>query len=91
MQSNSVSSSSSTDAVNIGATTFDIGTIPANSSSVSISPVIYPTASAGETVQNLDIQLTYGDAYGNPQTLNKQIGLIISSQSSTICFKYHKY
>jgi len=39
--------------------------------------VIYPTASAGETVQNLDIQLTYGDAYGNPQTLNKQIGLII--------------
>src|SRR6476646_4064270 len=81
LQSNSVSSSSSSssaDAVNIGATTFDIGTIPANSSSVSISPVIYPTASAGETVQNLDIQLTYGDAYGNPQTLNKQIGLIIS-------------
>jgi hypothetical protein len=72
------SSSSSNDAINIGATTFDIGTIPANSSSVLISPVIYPTASAGETVQNLEIQITYGDANGNQQILNKQVGLIVS-------------
>lgn len=71
------STSSSNPAVTIGATTFDIGTIPANGSTAVINPVVYPSSSAGETAQNLNIQITYGDAYGTQQTSNKQIGLII--------------
>ncbi|MRN68864.1 MAG: hypothetical protein FIO04_04100 [Nitrosopumilales archaeon] len=63
-------SSSSNPAVNIGATAFHIGTIPVNGSA-EINPVVYPTASSGETVQNLNLQISYGDAYGNP------VGLVI--------------
>ncbi|HET7149669.1 MAG TPA: hypothetical protein VFI73_14370 [Candidatus Nitrosopolaris sp.] len=70
-------SSSSTPAVNIGATVFHIGTIPVNGSA-EINPVVYPTASSGETVQNLNLQISYGDAYGNRQTSNVQVGLVIS-------------
>ena len=70
------SSSSSNPAVNIGATTFHIGTIPVNGSA-EINPVVYPTASSGETVQNLNLQISYGDAYGNQQTSNVPVGLVI--------------
>ncbi len=76
-QSSSPSSSSSIPAVTIGSTTFDIGTISPNDSTAEINPVVYPSASASETTQNLNIQITYGDGYGNQQTSNKQIGLII--------------
>jgi hypothetical protein len=64
-------------AVNIGPTTFDIGSLPADNSTVEINPIIYPSASAGETAQNVNIQITYGDAYGNLQTANIPIGLVI--------------
>jgi hypothetical protein len=74
----SVSSPSSTPAVNIGSSTFDIGTISANGSTAEINPIIYPSASAGETVQSLNIQITYDDSYGNQQISNIPIGLIIS-------------
>jgi hypothetical protein len=70
------SSSTSNPAVNIGATTFHIGTIPANGSA-EINPVVYPTASSGETVQNLNLQISYGDAYGNQQISNVPVGLVI--------------
>jgi hypothetical protein len=69
-------SSSSNPAVNIGATAFHIGTIPVNGSA-EINPVVYPTASSGETVQNLNLQISYGDAYGNQQTSNVPVGLVI--------------
>ncbi len=69
-------SSSSNPAVNIGATAFHIGTIPVNGSA-EIDPVVYPTASSGETVQNLNLQISYGDAYGNQQTSNVPVGLVI--------------
>jgi hypothetical protein len=85
--SSSPSSSSTTAAaVNIGPTTFNIGTLPANSSTpaaaaapaaAEINPIVYPSASAGETAQNMNIQITYGDAYGNQQTSNIPIGLVI--------------
>ncbi|MGB6674667.1 MAG: hypothetical protein WBE34_19745, partial [Candidatus Nitrosopolaris sp.] len=74
--SSSSPSSSSNPAVNIGATAFHIGTIPVNGSA-EINPVVYPTASSGETVQNLNLQISYGDAYGNQQTSNVPVGLVI--------------
>ena len=76
--SSSSTPSSSSAAVNIGPTTFNIGTLPANSSTpAEITPIVYPSASAGETAQNMNIQITYGDAYGNQQTSNIPIGLVI--------------
>ena len=62
--------------VNLGNRTFDIGTIPADGT-VKINPVIYPSNSAGETVQNLDLQISYGDAYGNKKTFDSSVGLVI--------------
>jgi hypothetical protein len=52
--------------------------LPANSSTpAEITPIVYPSTSAGETAQNMNIQITYGDAYGNQQTSNIPIGLVI--------------
>jgi hypothetical protein len=76
--SSTPSSSTASSAVNIGPTTFNIGTLPANSSTpAEITPIVYPSTSAGETAQNMNIQITYGDAYGNQQTSNIPIGLVI--------------
>ncbi len=73
----SLPSVTSVPAVNIGSTTFNVGTVPANGSAAEIDPIIYPSVSAGSTAQNLNIQVTYGDAYGNQQTVTFPIGLII--------------
>jgi hypothetical protein len=64
-------------AVNTGNRTFDVGTIPPGSS-VIIKPNIYIANSAKESVQNLELQLTYGDSYGNKQTFESSIGIIVS-------------
>jgi hypothetical protein len=71
------SSFSSIPAANLGSETFNVGTIPANGT-VEINPIVYPTASAGETAQNLDVQISYGDAYGNQKAVNPQVGFIIT-------------
>src|ERR1051325_5161698 len=71
------SSSPSIPTVNLASQTFNIGDIPANSS-VQLSPTVYPVSSAGETAQNLNLQISYGDAYGNQKTSNSQIGLVIA-------------
>jgi hypothetical protein len=63
--------------VNIGNNTYDIGVIPANRTA-QINPSVYPSNSAGETVQNLDLQISYGDAYGNRKSSDQSVGLVIS-------------
>jgi hypothetical protein len=73
----SSSSSSSIPTVNVGSQTFNLGRIPTNGSA-EIDPIVYPTSSAGETAQNLNLQISYGDAYGNQKILNAMVGLIIA-------------
>ncbi|HET6799810.1 MAG TPA: hypothetical protein VFH25_04535 [Nitrososphaeraceae archaeon] len=63
--------------VNIGNNTFDIGNIPANRTA-QINPLVYPSNSASETVQNIDLQISYGDAYGNRKNSDQSVGLVIS-------------
>ena len=57
----------------IGARTFNIGTIPANGSA-EIATTIYPSTSAGGTLQNLDIEILYNDANGNRRSTPFSIG-----------------
>ena len=45
-------------------TTFDLGTIAENSSK-KINATIYPGFEGSGKVQNLNLQISYGDAYGN--------------------------
>ena len=77
--SNSLSGSTeqSTSSVTLGSTTFDLGTIPSNSSKV-INTIIYPSFDAGGKVQNLNLQISYGDAYGNTKRVNSLIGLVVA-------------
>lgn len=77
VQQAALPSVTSVPAVNIGSTTFNVGTVPANGPAAQINPIIYPSLSAGSTAQNLNIQVTYGDAYGNQQTITFPIGLVI--------------
>ena len=66
--------SSSTAAVaNIGARTFNVGSIPANGSA-EIATTVYPSSSAGGTLQNLDIEITYNNANGDRRSTPFSIG-----------------
>lgn len=73
--------SSNTELVNLGANTFNIGTIPANGSA-RISTIIFPEATSGSSVQNISIQITYGNAYGYKQTELLTTGLVVSPKPS---------
>lgn len=59
------------------ATTFDLGTIRANSLAT-INPIIYVDYGAGGTIQTVNLQITYNDAYGNRKAQDASIGLIVS-------------
>ena len=72
--SNSVNGSSTTA---IDSESFNIGNIPAGSS-VSITPVIYPDYSSGGTIQNLDLEIAYNNAYGIRTDSDYSIGMIVA-------------
>src|ERR671933_1238230 len=75
--SSSSAPSQSIPTVNLASQTFNVGNIPANGS-VQITPTVYPISSAGETAQNLILEISYVDAYGNQKTTSSQIGLVIA-------------
>jgi hypothetical protein len=57
----------------VGARTFNVGSIPANRS-VDIATTVYPSTSAGGTLQNLDIEITYNNANGQRRSVPLSIG-----------------
>ncbi|MBA3750067.1 MAG: hypothetical protein H0X03_04085 [Nitrosopumilus sp.] len=63
--------------VNVQAKTFNIGIIPAGGA-VTINPVVYPSYSSDDSVQNLDLKIVYNDAYGNERSSDTSIGLVIA-------------
>lgn len=63
--------------ISLQTTTFDIGNIPAGGSAF-VTPIVYPSYSSGGTIQNLDLELSYNDAYGTKITTEKSIGIVIS-------------
>src|SRR5215213_1796135 len=63
--------------IDIHATTFNVEEILANSTAL-ITPVIYPDYSTGGTIQNMKLEITYNDAYGNKKIFETSVGLIIS-------------
>jgi hypothetical protein len=65
------------DLATLQATTFDLGTIHANSLAT-INPIIYVDYGAGGTIQTVNLQITYNDAYGNRKSQDASIGLIVS-------------
>src|SRR5206468_1736198 len=75
-QTTTTSHTSSIPTVNLGTRTFDIGTLPVNGTA-EIDPTIYPSESAGGTLQNLNLQVSYSDANGNAKTSNFSVGYLV--------------
>jgi hypothetical protein len=74
--------SSTTQLVNLGANTFNIGTIPAYGKSI-ISTIIYPSSATSGSTQNVQLQLDYGNAYGYKLSSTISTGLVISPDNAT--------
>jgi hypothetical protein len=74
--------SSTTQLVNLGANTFNIGTIPAYGKSI-ITTSIYPSSSASGSTQDVELQLAYGNAYGYKLSSTISTGLVISPDVTT--------
>ncbi len=72
--SSSVNGSSTT---TIDSESFNIGNIPAGRS-VLITPIVYPDYSSGGTIQTLDLEIAYNNAYGIRTDSNYSIGMIIA-------------
>jgi hypothetical protein len=63
--------------ISLQTTTFNVGSIPAGGS-VFVTPTVYPSYASGGTIQNLDLEISYNDAYGTKLTTDKSIGIVIS-------------
>ena len=74
------SSDIASSSVNLGSTTFDLGTITQNSSK-KINSTIYPGFDGSGKVQNLNLQISYGDAYGNRKQFSSLVGLVVAPKA----------
>ncbi|HEU4468922.1 MAG TPA: hypothetical protein VFR61_07815 [Nitrososphaeraceae archaeon] len=66
--------------ISAGTTTFSVGTIPAGES-VHINPVIFASNSVGSILENIDLRISYNNAYGYKKTLDKSMGVHILPSS----------
>jgi len=81
-------SSTTTQLVNLGPNTFNIGTIPANSKAV-ISTTLYASNSAAGSTQLIQLQIDYQNAWGKLLTTDVNTGLVISpNPPQTISLSY---
>ncbi|MGI0007591.1 MAG: COG1361 S-layer family protein, partial [Nitrosotalea sp.] len=68
--------SATTQIVNLGPNTFNLGRIPANSK-VIVSTTVYPSTVTAGTTQQVDLQITYQNAWGKLSTAAISTGLVI--------------
>src|SRR5574337_282763 len=69
--------SSTTQIVNLGPNTFNLGTIPAKSKAV-ISTTVYPSTAASGSTQEVQLQINYQNAWGKLLTTTISTGLVIA-------------
>jgi hypothetical protein len=77
---NVVQQSSVIPVIILGGTTFNLGTVPV-SQGREIDTVVFPNNLAAGTLENLNVQLTYNDAYGNKKVTNQVVGIQILPSS----------
>ena len=68
--------SATTQIVNLGPNTFNLGTIPAKSKVV-ISTTVYPSTATAGTTQEVQLQINYQNAWGKLSTDSVSTGLVI--------------
>lgn len=69
--------SSTTQIVNLGPNTFNLGTIPAKSKAM-ISTTVYPSTAASGSTQEVQLQITYQNAWGKLSSSSISTGLVIA-------------
>lgn len=69
--------STTTQLVNLGSNTFNIGTIHAKSKAV-ISTIIYPSSAASGSTQEVQLQISYQNAWGKLSSTTISTGLVIT-------------
>jgi hypothetical protein len=68
--------------VALGQKTFELGVIPPGGSAT-IEPIIYISNASGDTLQSMDLQVTYGNAYGERKTATVLIGVVVLPESAS--------
>ena len=68
--------SATTQIVNLGPNTFNLGTIPAKAKAV-ISTTVYPSTATAGTTQEVQLQINYQNAWGKLSTDSVSTGLVI--------------
>jgi len=68
--------SATTQIVNLGPNTFNLGTIPAKSKAT-ISTTVYPSTATAGTTQEVQLQINYQNAWGKLSTDSVSTGLVI--------------
>ena len=68
--------------VSLGQKTFELGVIPPGESAT-IEPTIYASSTSGDTLQAMNLQLSYGNAYGVRKAANITVGMVILPESAS--------
>jgi hypothetical protein len=77
---NVVQQSSVISVIVLGGTTFNLGTVPVDQGR-EIDTVVFPNNLAAGTLDTLNVQLVYNDAYGNKKVTNQVVGIQILPSS----------
>jgi hypothetical protein len=68
--------------VSLGQKTFELGIIPSGESAV-IEPTFYASNAAGESLQAVNLAVTYGNAYGARVSSTLPVGMVVLPESSS--------
>jgi hypothetical protein len=78
--STTVQQSTAIPLINSGTTTFNVGVIQPGGS-VKVNPVIFASDSVGSILENIQLKISYNDAYGNKKQIDKLMGVHILPSS----------
>ena len=78
--STTVQQSTAIPLINSGTTTFNIGVIQPGGS-VKVNPVIFASDSVGSILENIQLKISYNDAYGNKKQIDRLMGVHILPSS----------
>ncbi len=71
-----------------GTLKYDVGNIDPGEM-VSINPLIYSSSNAAGTLQNLVIQISYGNSIGNRESINYNLGLVVNAEPTESNFNVY--
>lgn len=68
--------------ISLGQKTFELGAIPPGASAI-VTPTIYASNAAGESLQAMNLQVSYGNVYGVRKNATVPVGLVVLPDTAT--------